>query len=65
MDKILVSTRLEEQTFKGLQQIAQQQDRKVGYLVRKAVEQFVQIADKPRKPGRSATGMVTSQKEGG
>ena len=53
MDKILVATRLEAQTHEALQQIAQQQDRKVGYLVRKAVEQFVQMADKPQRSSRT------------
>ena len=56
MSRIMVSTRLEKQTFEGLKNIAQQQDRKVGYLVRKAVEQFVKMTDKPRKSGRSGSG---------
>ena len=55
MDKILVATRLDRQIHEGLQQIAQQQDRKIGYLVRKAVEQFVQTADRPQKSKRSPT----------
>ena len=65
MDKILVATRLEAQTHEALQQIAQQQDRKVGYLVRKAVEQYVQMVGEPRRSGRSAASVATSQKEGG
>ena len=56
MSRIMVSTRLETQTHEALQQIAQQQDRKVGYLVRKAVEQFVKITGKPKRLGRSGSG---------
>jgi predicted transcriptional regulator len=41
MSKPLVSTRLKEQTFKALQELAQRQERKIAFLVRKAVEQFV------------------------
>ena len=65
MKKIMVSTRLEEPVFEVLQGIARQQDRKVGYLVRKAVEQFVQMADRPQEMGRNVVSLVTSQKEGG
>ena len=56
MNRIMVSTRLEKQTFEGLKSIAQQQDRKIGYLVRKAVEQFVKITGKPKRLGRSGSG---------
>lgn len=52
MQKILVATRLDQQTHEGLKRIAHQQDRKVGYLMRKAVEQFVQAVEK--KPARAA-----------
>lgn len=41
MIKTLVSTRLDEPTFKALQELAQHQERKIAFLVRKAVEQFV------------------------
>jgi predicted DNA-binding protein len=53
MDKILVATRLEAQTFKALQDLAQHQERKVAYLVRKAVEQFITQTRKEAK-GRQA-----------
>lgn len=53
MKKIMISTRLEEQVFEALEEIAQDQDRKIGYLVRKAVEQFIEAVDKPQKPGRA------------
>ena len=45
MNKILVATRLDGATYDRLKHIAQQQDRKVGYLVRKAVERFVGSID--------------------
>lgn len=46
MDKILVATRLDRQTHDSLKRLADQQDRKVGYLVRKAVELFVEAEQK-------------------
>ena len=49
----MVSTRLEETVFDALEEIAQDQDRKIGYLVRKAIEQFIEAAEKPQKPGRA------------
>lgn len=54
MSKILVATRLEAQTFRALQDLAQLQERKVAYLVRKAVEQFIQTADLPRNRAKTA-----------
>jgi len=65
MKQILVSTRLEEPTYKAVQALAQQQDRKVAFLVRKAVEQFVQVAGKPRGSATQSSKMVISRKEGG
>lgn len=65
MGNTLIATRLDQQTHDLLKCIAQQQDRKVGYLVRKAVEQFVQVADKPRKSVRSAASRATLKEEGG
>lgn len=56
MKKIMVSTRLEEPVFEALEEIAQSQDRKIGYLVRKAVEQFVREASRNRKPARASSG---------
>ena len=50
MNKILVSTRLEEPTYKAVQALAQQQERKVAFLVRKAVEQFVRDQQKGAEP---------------
>ena len=41
MDKAIVATRLDPQTYKALLEIARQQDRKPAYLLRKAVEQYV------------------------
>jgi predicted transcriptional regulator len=49
MDKTLVSTRLAPQTYHALQQLAQQQERKVAFLVRKAVEQYIQQQRKGRQ----------------
>lgn len=42
MQKTLISTRLDEPTFKALVELAQRQERKVAFLVRKAVEAYVQ-----------------------
>lgn len=56
MSKVFVATRLDRETHEGLKRIAQQQDRTVGYLLRKAAEQFVQMADKGRKPARTTGG---------
>lgn len=51
MDNALVSTRLEGQTYKALQELAQREERKIAFLVRKAVEEYVKA--KQRK-GRQA-----------
>jgi len=52
MNRVLVSTRLEEPTYKAVQALAQQQERKVAFLVRKAVEQFVRGQQKERSKVR-------------
>jgi predicted DNA-binding ribbon-helix-helix protein len=52
----MVSTRLEEPVFEALGDIARDQDRKIGYLVRKAVEQFVRAASRNRKLARASSG---------
>ncbi len=49
MERILVSTRLEKQTYKALQELAQREERKVAFLVRKAIEQYVQQQRKGRQ----------------
>jgi predicted transcriptional regulator len=65
MDKILGATRLDTETHEALQQIARQQDRKIGYLVRIAVEQFVELAEKRRRSVRQSRSMAISREEGG
>lgn len=42
MEKILVATRLEGPTYHRLKDLAGQRDRTVSYLVRKAVEHYVE-----------------------
>ena len=49
MKKILVATRLEAQTHTALKDLADKQDRTICYLVRKAVEQYVQQQRKGRQ----------------
>jgi len=46
MNKVIVSTRIEEQTFKTLNELARREDRKLAYMVRRAVEQFVKGGQK-------------------
>lgn len=54
MDKVLVATRLERPTHDHLKRLAEQQDRKVGYLVRKAVERFIEAEKKGGKSPQAA-----------
>lgn len=49
MEKILISTRLDTQTHGFLQRIAERKDRKVAYLVRKAVEEYVERESKQKR----------------
>jgi len=49
--KILVATRLEEKTHGTLKALAESRDRTLSYLVRKAVEQYVEAATKRVKKG--------------
>lgn len=49
MGNRLVSARLDEPTFKAMQELAQRKERKVAFLVRKAVEQYVQQQRKGRQ----------------
>ena len=51
MQKILIATRLDEETVNALKGIAARKDRKVAYLVRKAVEEYVKAE---QKKGRQA-----------
>ena len=41
MKKTLVATRLQQQTFDRLQQIAAREERTLAYLLRKATEEYV------------------------
>ena len=41
MEKVHVATRLEEQTSNALKAIAEEKDRTVAYLLRKAAEEYV------------------------
>ena len=50
MQKLTVATRLEKETLAELKALAEKDDRKVAYLVRKAVEQFVEEQQKSRRP---------------
>ncbi len=49
MMQILVATRLDKATHTSLKALAAQQDRTVSYLIRKAVEQFVEKGQKRRR----------------
>jgi predicted transcriptional regulator len=49
LDKILVATRLDAPTHAALKGLADRHDRTVAYLVRKAVEQFVEDERKKEK----------------
>ena len=42
MDKVLIATRIDEKTHRRLQEIGGKDDRTVAYLVRKAVEEYVE-----------------------
>ena len=54
MQKILVATRLDAQTHAVLRDLAGKKDRTICYLVRKAVEQFIEGEKKAEKRGRQA-----------
>ena len=41
MEKMLVATRIDEETHRRLRGVAEEQDRTVSYLLRKAVERLV------------------------
>ena len=41
MKKTLVATRLQQQTFDRLQQLAAKEDRTLAYLLRKAAEEYI------------------------
>ena len=51
MNKVLVATRIDEKTHRRLTQIASKDDRTVSYLVRKAVEEFIEARQKLKKRG--------------
>ena len=49
MSKVFVATRLEAQTHDALKTLAEKRDRTVAYLLRKAVEGFVQVEKRKEK----------------
>lgn len=51
MQEMPVSTRLDKQVFGHLQLMAKEEERTVSFLIRKAVEQFVQQNRKVAKVG--------------
>ncbi len=52
MEKILVATRIDGQAHRSLKEIGREEDRTVAYLVRRAVEQYLEGVgeNKRRKP---------------
>ena len=46
MDKVLVATRIEVKTHRMLKAIGEKEDRTVSYLLRKAVERYVEVERK-------------------
>ena len=54
MDKILVATRIDGQTHRILRDIGQREDRTVAYLLRKAVERYVEGQEGQRAVKRDA-----------
>ena len=49
MRKNFVATRLDVQTHSALKDLAEEQDRTVSYLMRKACEQYVETQQKAKK----------------
>ena len=45
MDKVLVATRIDGQTHRILRDIGEREDRTVAYLLRKAIERYVEGLD--------------------
>ena len=54
MDKIFVATRLDTPTHSALKSLAEKKDRTVAYLLRKAVEGYVQAEAKKDDRGKQA-----------
>jgi predicted DNA-binding protein len=54
MKKVFIATRLEASTHDALKALAERQDRTVAWLVRKAVEQYVEQHKADRKARAAA-----------
>ena len=54
MRKNFVATRLDVQTHGALKALAEEQDRTVSYLMRKACEQYVETQQKKAKKDKAA-----------